>query len=103
MADTVLRQELRDALERVEGKVDQLDEKVESKLDRLDERMGQAIEKRVSKDEYSVTIAALEKRIERLENMPQRLWVIAGVGIAMLSVTIAAFWILVWVIEHAHP
>lgn len=103
MADTVLRQELRDALERVEGKVDQLDEKVESKLDRLDERMGQAIEKRVSKDEYSVTITALEKRIERLESAPQRLWVNFGVSIALVSVVFAGFWILLWVIEHAHP
>lgn len=92
VAETVFRQEFRETLDRID-----------TKLDRLDEKIEQAVEKRVSKEEYSATVAALEKRIERLEASPQRTLVFFGAGVAILSLLVSAFWVLLWVIEHAHP
>lgn len=89
VADIVLRQDLRDGLERVENKLDRLEEKIE-----------QAVEKRVSKDEYAATMDALEKRIARLENAPQRLNNYFGTWVALAALLISLFWVALYLIQH---
>lgn len=74
VADTIERAEFRETLNRIDGKLDRLDEKFEA-----------AIQGRVSVDVFQVTVKSFEQRLSRLEGRPERWlpWLAVAINVAL--------------------